>query len=128
MLFFSRPLAATLLLVLSIQSAPAIASDLLVEARLAAIDGNHRRCADLADQARNQSGANWQAHNIYASCLALDAEKQKPDIGAEHYKAQILKAIRVFEELATGELELLSRNRMRFAQMAIELRKRLKSE
>lgn len=121
------PLAALLVCVFA--SVPAQAEqDPLVAARLAAVDGDHARCAELADQGRKAKGASWQAHNVFASCVALDAQKRKSELGAEKYEARMLTAIETIEFLITGDLLPSVRERLKFSQIAVDMRKQLAAD
>lgn len=65
----------------------------LMEARMAAVDGDHAKCAKLADKARRIRGATWHAHRVYASCTVFAADARKKELGAAAYKAEIKKAV-----------------------------------
>lgn len=120
----SKRLLFTLLFV-SASTGSSGAGDRLSEARIAAIDGDHARCADIADDVRKSQAANWYAHQVYASCVALAAQKNKDELGADKYEAESLKAIAAIEEIVLNGKNLTSRQRVKFSHMAIEMRKQL---
>ncbi|KUO57196.1 MAG: hypothetical protein APF80_04220 [Alphaproteobacteria bacterium BRH_c36] len=67
--------------------------DILSQARMAAIAGNHASCADLADKARRQPDAVWHAHHVYATCQIYAMEARRATISKREYAKGINKAI-----------------------------------
>lgn len=103
----------------------AAADDPLTKARLAAIEGRHGECVDLAKEARQQNPKLWQANQVYASCTALDAQKRKAELGPKGYEAKVMDAIEVMEGIIQDDTTMTSRQRLQFSYMAIEMRKQL---
>ncbi|MBU2580215.1 MAG: hypothetical protein KJ622_00660 [Alphaproteobacteria bacterium] len=62
--------------------------DTLSLARIAAVEGRHAECAELADKARRQPNAVWHAHHVYATCQIFATEARRGTLtGAEYSKA-----------------------------------------
>lgn len=125
MMIQDRNLLVSIVCAASFATAPVRADGSLVEARKAAIDGDHARCVTLAEKARRASPETWHAHQVYASCAAIDAQKNKNTLGPAKYEAQMMSAIEAMELLATGDLIPTARQKLQFSNMAIEMRKRL---
>ncbi|MCH9808863.1 MAG: hypothetical protein K0U74_14135 [Alphaproteobacteria bacterium] len=86
--------ASALLMAVATAQTPATAApDQLSQARMAAIDGDHGKCAQLADKARRQKTAVWQAHHVYATCQIYATEARKDKISKSEYADGINKAV-----------------------------------
>lgn len=103
-------------------------SDALTKARLAAIEGRHGDCVELAKVARKQHPNLWQAKQVYASCTAIDAQKRKAELGPDAYEAKVLDAIEVMERIIEDDSSMPSRQRLQFSYMAIDMRNQLKTD
>ncbi len=116
--------AAGLILALA---APAVAAlDTLSQARLAAVEGDHAKCADLADKARRQPDAVWHAHHVYATCQIYAVEAQKEKLSTAEYDTGIAKAIDALQFLLdTPGLLVIQEQRASVEFMVEELGKRL---
>lgn len=101
------------------------AEDLLLKAQMAAVEGDHARCAELADKVRKDVPENWRAQQVFASCAALDAQAKKQALGKAGYENKVLEAIEAIEGLLGETSTLTSRQQLHFSFMAIEMRKQL---
>lgn len=108
--------------------ASGLATDRLAKARLAAVEGDHALCAKVSDDVRKSNTANWYAHQVYASCQALNARDNRATLGFEKYKLESMKAIDAIEDIVTNGRTLTSRQRIKFSHMAVEMRKQLKRD
>jgi hypothetical protein len=100
--------------------------DTLSQARMAAIEGDHAGCARLADRARRQRDAVWQAHHVYATCQIYAIEAQRERISQEKYANGITKAIDALQFLlATPGLLIIQEQRSSVQFMVDELNKRI---
>lgn len=108
-------------------TAPVLAAgDLLTQARMAAVEGNHEKCASLADAARREPTAVWRAHHVYATCQIYVTEARKPDIAAAEYASELRKAIDALQFLLdTPGILVIQEQRASVELMVDELFKRI---
>jgi len=100
--------------------------DTLSQARMAAIEGKHASCAELADQARREPDAVWHAHHVYATCQIYAVEAQREQITQAEYASGINKAIDALQFLAnTPGLLATEEQRASIQFMVQELVKRI---
>ena len=126
------PAYALALAAMAVLTAPrpfaADTGELMNEARKAAIEGDHARCAQLSDRVRKTKDGPWQAHKVFASCAALEAQAKKASLGKEKYEARVLEAIEAIDGLLGDGSTLTSRQQLQFSFMAIEMRKQLERD
>jgi len=119
----------TIPLAVMLSTAPPIAAgDRLSEARMAAVEGDFGHCANIADEVRSSPNASWYAHQVFASCLSLDARQNKTELGPEKFEIKSMKAIQAIEHIVSTGKGLTSRQRIKFSHMAVEMRKQLKRD
>lgn len=100
--------------------------DVLSQARMAAIEGQHAKCAELADKARREQNAVWHAHHVYATCKIYATEAAKDKISNADYVAGIQDAIDSFKFLVeTPGLLVSEEQRGSVYFMIEELNKRI---
>lgn len=112
-------------LLFAIVPTPTNAADRLSEAQMAAVNGDHARCAAIANDVRKSNDTSWYANQVYASCTSLDARKTRDKVGADKFKINSMKAIEAIEEIVIDGKGLTSRQRIKFSHMAVEMRKQL---
>lgn len=93
-----KTFSCTLLVALSTKGASA-GLDTLSQARMAAVEGNHAQCAELADKARRQPNAVWHAHHVYATCQIYATEARRETLTKAQYTEGINKAIEALQLL-----------------------------
>jgi len=102
--------------------------DTLSQARMAAIEGNHASCADLADKARREADAVWHAHHVYATCQIYATEARRAEISGTEYAEGINKAIDALQFLVnTPGLLATEEQRASVQFMMQELAKRIEN-
>ena len=101
------------------------AADPFMDARVAASEGKHAKCAKLADEARKRDGATWHSHHLHASCTVLGAQSRKDHMTPVEYEAQIMHAVELLENLVAGPLVPMDKHRAQLGYMATEMRKQL---
>lgn len=107
-------------------STAAAALDTLSKARLAAVDGDHAACAELADKARRLPDSVWHAHHVYATCQIYAVEARKDSITPAQYVDGIAKAIDALRFLLdTPGLLVFQEQRASVEFMVEELAKRI---
>jgi len=74
-------------------------NDILTRARMAAVDGDHVTCARLAEEARQQPGADGRVHHLYATCQAFAAEARRSELSDSEYATELGKAIAAYQLL-----------------------------
>lgn len=105
-----------------------MAGDQLTAARLAAVNGDHARCAALSDKVRKSDQSSWYAHQVYASCESIDARKKRDQLGRDKFESQSLKAIAAIEDIVANGKNLSARQRIKFSHMAVEMRTQLQRD
>ncbi len=104
------------------------ASDKLIAARLAAIDGHYEKCARLSDEARRVSSAHWRAHQVYASCTVFAADAEKENITSQAYADRLQNAISALQFLLNTPGILIHNNqRQSVGFMITQLGKRIEA-
>jgi len=106
-------------------STSAFAASRLDQARMAAVDGDHARCALIADEIRKSDNTSWYVNQVFASCRSLDARKNKDKLGPEKFETMSMEAIEAIEEIVSNTDGLTARQRIKFSHMAVEMRKQL---
>lgn len=94
--------------------------DTLSQARMAAIEGNHAACAELADKARREANAVWHAHHVYATCQIYATEARRATISKAEYADGINKAIDALQFLANTPGLLSTEEQRASVQFVVE--------
>jgi len=74
-------------------------TDIVTKARLAAVEGDHATCAKLADEARQQPGADGRVHHLYATCQTFAADARRSELSDADYAAELSKAVAAYQFL-----------------------------
>lgn len=118
-------LSLTLIAILA-ATGTAAGLDTLSQARMAAVEGDHKTCAELADKARRQPDAVWHAHQVYATCQIYAIEAQRDALSREEYADGIAKAVDALQFLLdTPGLLVFQEQRDSVQFMVEELSKRI---
>jgi hypothetical protein len=100
--------------------------DTLSQARMAAVQGDHATCAQLADQARRERDAVWHAHHVYATCQIYAVEADRQALSDDEYATGIEKAVDALRFLLnTPGLLVIQEQRASVEFMVKELGKRI---
>lgn len=98
----------------------AVGLDTLSQARMAAIEGKHAACAELADAARRQPDAVWHAHHVFATCQIYATEAKRETISQAEYANGIHEAIDALQFLANTPGLLATEEQRASVQFMIE--------